>query len=112
MKRTQKYSQACGILTFPHSTQEELYQELNRLGWYWQPSQKQWIRDEREANPATNLIKVRIWAASDKVNDAAQHFVEASSDMGLRLIEQSQSYPCRPPNQNESRIYLTFEPIT
>jgi hypothetical protein len=109
MKKTQKYSQACAILTYPHSTQEQLYSELNRLGWYWIADQKKWERDEREANPTTNLIKIRVWAASDKVNNVAQHFVEAATDMGLRLVDQSQSYPCRPPNQNEARIYLTFE---
>jgi hypothetical protein len=34
MKQTQKYSQACQILTFPHAIQDELYGELNRLGWH------------------------------------------------------------------------------
>jgi hypothetical protein len=111
MKRTQKYSQACQILTFPHINQDELYEELNRLGWYWQPKNKKWERDDTPAREATDLIRVRVMAVSAKIDEVAQHFAEASSNIGLRLVEQSQAYPCRPPNQNESRIYLTFEDL-
>lgn len=109
MKQTQKYSSACRILSFPHANQDELYSELNRLGWYWQPKQKKWERDDTPAREATNLIRVRVMASNKKVAEVAQHFVEASGDMGLKLIEQSEPYPCRPPNQNESRVYLSFE---
>jgi hypothetical protein len=109
MKQTQKYSGACSILTFPHTSQDELYQELNRLGWWWDAKVKKWARDDTPAREASNLIRIRVMASADKVSELAQHFIEASSDMELRLIEQSQPYPCRPPNQNESRIYLTFE---
>ena len=109
MKQTQKYSQACRILTFPHHTQDELYSELNRLGWWWNAKKKQWARDDTPAKEATNLIRVRLMASSQKVSEVAQHFVEASNDMGLRLVEQSEPYPCRPPNQNESRVYLSKE---
>ena len=111
MKQTQKYSQACHILIFPHNTQDELYSELNRLGWYWQPKQKKWERDDTPAKEASNLIRIRVMASSTKISEVAQHFIEASSDMGLKLIEQSEPYPCRPPCQNESRIYLTFQDV-
>ena len=111
MKQTQKYSGACNILTYPHSNQHELYQELNRLGWWWDAKKKKWERDDTPAREATNLIRVRVMASSKKISEVAQHFVEASNDMGLRLVEQSEPYPCRPPNQNESRVYLSFEDI-
>lgn len=111
MKQTQKYSGACNILTYPHSNQEELYQELNRLGWWWDAKKKTWIRDDTPAREATNLIRVRVMASNKKVAEAAQHSVEASGDTGLNLIEQSEPYPCRPPLQLESRIYLTFEEV-
>lgn len=67
MKRTQKYSQACQILTFPHANQDELYGELNRLGWYWQAKNKKWERDNTPAREATNLIRVRVMASVDKI---------------------------------------------
>lgn len=109
MKQTQKYAGATLILSFPHNTQDELYAELNRLGWWWNRKAKQWERDDRPAKQASALIKIRVLAANSKVSEVAQHFIEVASDMGLRLIEQSGIYPCRAPNQNESRIYLTFE---
>ena len=109
MKQTAKYSGAKARLTFPHQDQEELYAELNRLGWYWNSKIKQWERDDTPARSATNLVKIRVWAASDKVKQAADLFTEASLEMGLRLVERSEPYQCRPPQQNESRIYLTFE---
>lgn len=106
MKQTQKYSGALRILTFPHSTQDELYAELNRLGWFWQSKSKEWRRSEQAT---TTLVKVRVMGATTQVSELAQHFVEAAGDIGLRLLEQSAPYPCRPPNNNESRIYLSFE---
>lgn len=109
MKQTRKYTGAISILAFPHNTQDELYAELNRLGWWWNPKLKQWKRDDTPAKEASALIRIRVWAENSKVSEVAQHFAEAASDMGLRLIEQSEPYLCRVPNQNESRIYLTFE---
>ncbi|WP_414574262.1 hypothetical protein [Nostoc sp. CCY 9925] len=111
MKRTQKYSKACQVLKVPHQTQEELYAELNRLGWYWQAAKKEWERDDTPAKEATKLIRVRVWANKDKVEDAAELFIESIEGMGLKLLEKSNPYPCRPPNQLESRVYLTFEDI-
>ncbi|AUB40452.1 hypothetical protein COO91_06467 [Nostoc flagelliforme CCNUN1] len=111
MKKTAKYSKACQILTFPHHTQDELYAELNRLGWYWQAKKKEWERDDTPAKEATKLIRIRVWAAKDMVEDAAELFLEGAEGNGLRLIEKSAPYPCRPPNQLESRVYLTFENV-
>ncbi|PHJ55764.1 hypothetical protein VF14_33550 [Nostoc linckia z18] len=111
MKRTQKYSKACQILTFPHQIQDELYAELNRLGWYWQAAKKEWERDDTPAKEATKLIRVRVWAAREIVENAADLFAENVEGMGLKLLERSNPYPCRPPNQLESRIYLTFEDL-
>ena len=108
MKRTKKYLGACEILTFPHPTQDELYAELNRLGWYWKSKSGKWERDDRP--PIVNsLIEIRVWAKKEVVEDVAQHFAEAAEEMGLNFIEKSDPYPCRPPHQLESRIYLTFQ---
>jgi hypothetical protein len=81
------------------------------LGWYWQAGKKEWERDDTPAKEATKLIKIRVWAAKESVENAAELFLESAEGNGLRLIEKSAPYPCRPPNQLESRIYLTFEDI-
>lgn len=107
MKKTKKYLGATEILTFPHSTQDELYAELNRLGWYWKSKNGKWERDDRE--PIVNdLVKIRVWARTEIVEEVAEHFVEAAEERGLRFIEKSRPYQCRPPSQLESRVYLTF----
>ncbi|BDA76618.1 hypothetical protein CAL7716_107840 (plasmid) [Calothrix sp. PCC 7716] len=111
MKQTQKYSQATQILTYPHTNQEQLYQELNRLGWYWNAKKKKWERDDTPAQEASKLIKIRIMASVQKVEQAAEIFIENAEDAGLKLLEKSELYPCRPPNQNDARIYLTFEDV-
>ena len=108
MKRTKKYTGATEILTFPHSSQDELYTELNRLGWYWSSKKSQWERDDRQAID-NNLVKIRVWAKKEIVEELAQHFIESGVDRGLKFIEKSAPYPCRPPNQLESRVYLTFQ---
>jgi len=111
MRRTQKYSKACEVLTFPHSTQDELYSELNRLGWFWSGKKKVWERDDRLAQPASKLIKLRVWGNGEIVDELADGIVEAVTDIGLKLLEKSKAYPCRPPQQNDSRVYLTFEDV-
>ena len=62
MKQTKKYSKACEILTINHTNQEQLYQELNRLGWFWDCKKQVWIRDDRLVEPPSKLIKIRLWA--------------------------------------------------
>lgn len=111
MKKTQKYTKALERLHYPHQTQEELYRELNRLGWFWQPKKKEWERDDTPAKEATNLIKVRVWAATTLVKQAADLIVEQCEGVGLELLERSEPYQCRPPLQLESRIYLVFKDI-
>ena len=111
MRKTQKYTGACEILTYPHSNQEELYSELNRLGFYWQSKKNKWERDNTPAKEATKLIKVRVWATTNLVDQVAEVMVEQMETVGLKFLEKSNPYQCRPPNQNESRVYLIFEDV-
>lgn len=108
MKQTKKYSKACEIATLNHETQESLYKQLNELGFFWNSKLQQWERDDRIAEPPSDLIRIRVWAASDKVEQAADIFIESAGQYGLKLQEKSEPYPCRPPKQADSRIYLTF----
>lgn len=109
MKKTKKYSGACDILTFPHNNQDELYSELNRLGWFWNPKNQRWERNDSLPNPASELIRIRVWADSSKVADVADLCIEGMEEKGFNLIEKSSPYQCRPTKQLESRIYLTFQ---
>lgn len=109
MKRTKKYAGAIDILTHPHETQDELYSELNRLGWYWDSKQQRWVRDDRVAEAETKFIRIRVLSGASQVQNVADNVVEAMQERGLRLLEKSPPYPCRPPQQNDSRVYLTFE---
>jgi hypothetical protein len=112
-KQTAKYTSACRkaeSLKIPIGEhQEELYQALNAQGWYWNSQEKLWEKLDEEADPPTELIRVRIWADSRFVEQAANDCVEVLAKKGLRLIERSATFTCRPPKQLESRIYLAFQ---
>lgn len=109
MKQTKKYVSAIAILTYPHSSQDELYQELNRLGWFWDSKKQKWERNNSLKNDEeTNLIRIRVWSGNSRIDHIVPLIIEAVSEIGLRLEEQSVPYVCRPPRGNESRVYLTF----
>ena|SRR4028119_1794730 len=112
-KQTAKYASACKkaeSLKIPVGQhQEELYQALNTQGWYWNSQEKLWEKLDEDADPPTELIRVRIWADSRFVEQFAKDCIESMSQRGLRLIEKTEPYRCRPPKQLESRIYLTFQ---
>lgn len=116
-KLTTKYKSAlelghqlgCTISTL----QEGLYLQLNELGYFWDSEEQDWVKSAEPANPPSTVVRVRVWAAGDRVEEEARRiaeiFVEAHD---YQLVEKSQQYPCRPPNQKDSRIYLTFLPPT
>jgi hypothetical protein len=108
MRLTKKYIKATDLLTFPHKNQEQLYDELNRLGYYWDALGKKWVRDERLADPPKQTIDIRVWADQDFTEEHADVIVQLFSQNGYKLLNKSKSYPCRPPKQKESRIYLSF----
>lgn len=101
-KQTAKYSSACrkanelNISTGGH--QEELYQALNSQGFYWNSKEKIWEHLDDEADPSTELIRVRIWTDARFVEKAANDCIEGLSKQGMRLVEKSDVFTCRPPN--------------
>lgn len=108
MKQTKKYKGACEIATLNHTTQEDLYIQLNRLGFWWDAKKQIWERNDQLAEPPSKLIKIRVWAATDRVERAAAAVIEAMASYGLDFVEGSKPFQCRPPQQNDSRIYLMF----
>jgi hypothetical protein len=108
MRQTKKYTRACDILKFPHQTQEQLYSEMNRLGWWWDSKKQAWERnDSLKSNKASDLIRVRVWADNQRISQIADLIQEGLEGSGFKVQERSEPYINRPPNNNESRIYLT-----
>lgn len=87
-----------------YSTQDELYSLLNSHNYYWDSKNKLWELGEI-ADPPSELIKIRVMTASSRVKSIVNNL----SIEGLVLVESSDPFPCRPPHQNDSRIYLTFK---
>lgn len=119
-KMTAKYSSALtvarregvGANVTGATPQETLYTRLQERGYFWNSDRKEWERHEiSEANPPMEGISIRVWAATEHANKAAQAVAFALGRVyGWRLVETSEPYQCRPPKQLESRVYLKFMP--
>lgn len=63
-KQTRKYRTACesadqlGISD--RDNQERLYRLLNEAGYYWDAGTQQWQQLSQDADPPTELIRVRV----------------------------------------------------
>lgn len=113
-KMTAKYTSALTVARangLPTSTEQEtLYRRLNDNGLWWDSKAQKWIRfSDEPANEPTPKLMVRVWAASDRVNEAASDVVKGLRGR-FKLINRSDPYLCRPPKQKESRVYLEFLP--
>lgn len=115
-KMTAKYSSALDIVRFKglkiaqNGNQEELYQALQKVGFFWDSNIKRWEEhDIEQAEEPTKLLMVRVWADAEIVEDMADDLVRISKKW-FELVEKSPVYPCRPPKQREGRVYLKFLP--
>jgi hypothetical protein len=113
-KNTAKYASACKLaqqlwVSIADMHQEQAYNFLNERGYYWNPKTKEWELLDLEANPPTELIRIRVWSDTRFVDQIADSLISALSSKGMRCIERTSPYTCRPPNQLESRIYLAFQ---
>jgi hypothetical protein len=62
------------------------------------------------AGTATRMVKIRLTASDEDVQDIAARIAEDLEGEGYELIEWTASYPCRPPDEDKSRVYLTALP--
>lgn len=83
MKQTKKYVSACEIANLTHNTQEELYSQLNQLGFYWNAKLSKWERNDTLADPPSDLIRIRVWADSEKLEDAVELLCQQMLSVGL-----------------------------
>lgn len=114
MKMTAKYRSArqAGLekgLSL-EGNQDDLYKQLNEAGLWWDSKAGAWINfaEEPAEQPSPKLM-IRVWAAQDKVDAAVSAVIKGMRGL-YTLIDRSDPYPCRPPKQKESRVYLTFLP--
>lgn len=108
MKNTQKYRLALQISNIKHDHQDILYEELNKLGYCWNSKIKQWVKHEGESNPPLEGLRIRLWSDQKDMDEYSTIIKEICQAHGLKLLESSKPYPCRPPQEKETRVYLYF----
>jgi hypothetical protein len=113
-KMTAKYSTALTVARREKITvngnQEELYSQLQEIGWWWNSDRKEWEHHEpAEADDPSPFVLIRVWVNEEIAPDVADDVIK-----GLKphytLVERSEPYRCRPPKQREARVYLRFMP--
>jgi len=114
-KMTAKYTAALKVLRShgePNIGQDSGrdYETLEEIGFQWDSKKGQWVNVKAlPANPASKVLRVRVWAARGQAHDAAMVVARALHEQaGWNLLEESAPYPCRPPQQNDERVYLTL----
>ncbi len=55
-----------------------------------------------------DVIKLRIWGKSQYIEENTKGIVELLAKSNYLVVEASKSVQCRPPNNDESRTYLTI----
>ena len=52
-------------------------------------------------------MKIRLWASNETIEEYAELISQLLGENGYTVVDKSEPYPCRPPKQNESRVYLS-----
>lgn len=55
-----------------------------------------------------NTVHVRIMAQAEAVEAIAEQVGQALENAGYEMVESSEPYPCRTPQEDQSRVYLTL----
>jgi len=56
---------------------------------------------------ASKAVSLRLKMATEKIDAVADVLVKGLEAAGFEVIEWSRPYPCREPETDQSRIYLT-----
>lgn len=115
MKMTAKYKtalQTARPLGFAaYATQDELYHALNNAGFWWDSKAQKWVEFKAEpADAPCPQVRIRVWAEEGEPLNKAKALIKGAFANGYKKIVESEHYPCRPPKQLESRVYLEFLP--
>jgi hypothetical protein len=97
-------------LTGRYADQDALYKALGDKGYQWDSKAGEWLyTPAMPSDEPTNLLRLRVWCAGERAKEMADGIAWAMVQAGCVLVEQSEPYPCRPPKQLESRVYLTLQ---
>jgi hypothetical protein len=114
-RQTVKYVAAVQVaqrekITLIHDA-ELLYHVLEERDYHWDSEAGEWAKwTDLPADEPTEFVMVRLWAAGEVIGELADDTIRQLEALGLRLMERSEVYPCRPPKQLEARVYLKFLP--
>lgn len=90
---------------------EQAYGLLQKHGLVWDSKQGRWLSVADEpADEASRLVRVRVWADRELVEDWTDDIVRFLERAGWDMVDRSEVYTCRPPKQLEGRIYLQMMP--
>lgn len=114
-RMTRKYEAALRTihrLRLPqHGDANSVYGDLEDIGYHWNSQIGEWEKwADQPADEPTDLIMIRLWCATEVIAELAEDVTRQMGNIGLRLVEASPPYQCRPPKQQESRVYLKFFP--
>ncbi len=54
-----------------------------------------------------DIIKLRIWGESNHIEKDTKEIIKLLENSNYLVVETSKPIQCRPPNNDESRTYLT-----
>lgn len=56
------------------------------------------------------MVKVRVITDTDDAQRVSERVVQALEEEGFQVIEWTEPIPCKPPDEDKSRVYLTALP--
>ncbi|HLA99549.1 MAG TPA: hypothetical protein VJL34_13940 [Anaerolineales bacterium] len=56
------------------------------------------------------LVKIRLMAGHGKITEVADKLVGVLEGAGYEVIEWTSPFPCRPPEDDKSRVYISAVP--
>jgi len=56
------------------------------------------------------LVKIRLIAGEERVDEMAERVVKSLEGAGYEVIEWTKPYPCRPPEADKLRVYISAVP--
>lgn len=103
---TQKYYDLQGIYPRPQS-QEALYGDLERLGFYWDRIKAEWVNKPLTPHtPANGVVSIRLTAHCDEISTFTDKVIEGVKGVGFRVLEVSDPYPNTRKATHQSRVYM------
>lgn len=59
-------------------------------------------------NVSEKVVRLRLMGCDERLEALADELVGVVEAAGYECIEQTRPYPCRPPDEGISKLFLTF----